>query len=63
MTRRRYKDDVVCGTCRHFVRHYIKWEEGIYHPLSLGHCVYPRVKDRDDNARCPRWEQRSEKTL
>ena len=45
----------VCGDCAHFRRHYIKWDEDRYVPLHLGHCVFPRLKDRREEEHCIHW--------
>ena len=53
------RDDVYCGSCGHFTRHYI-WRDGrqarnapngCFLPLSLGHCAHPRMKDRRELVR------------
>ena len=55
------RDDVYCGSCGHFTRHYI-WRDGrqarnapngCFLPLSLGHCAHPRMKDRREDQSCP----------
>ena len=51
------RDDLRCGSCGHFVRHYIWWF-GRFRPLSVGHCVHPRVKDRREGQSCPLWVPR-----
>ncbi len=40
------RDVPMCANCEHFYQHYIK-QGTDYHPLSFGHCAYPRMKDRD----------------
>ena len=47
------RDDVYCGSCGHFVRHYVWWF-GRFSPLHTGHCVHPRIKDRREDQSCPR---------
>ena len=53
-----------CGTCGHFIRHYV-WKEtrdvpgGCFLPLALGHCTYPTLKDRRDGQACPLWIPRT----
>ena len=51
------RDDVYCGSCGHFTRHYI-WLDGLrarnapggrFLPLSVGHCAHPRMKDRRED--------------
>lgn len=44
-----------CGNCKHFVKHYIREAKGSYHPLWLGHCTHPRLKDRRVEEHCPHW--------
>ena len=61
------RDDVYCGSCGHFTRHYI-WRDGrqarnapngCFLPLSLGHCAHPRMKDRREDHSCPLWIPRT----
>lgn len=47
-------DDVACGNCAHFRRHYIKISSR-YMSLSVGHCVCLRSKDREEGQSCPNW--------
>ena len=55
------RDDVYCGSCGHFIRHYIWYvppcspDAGRFMPLGVGHCVYPRMKDRREGQSCPLW--------
>ena len=51
---KRYQSRELCGSCRHFRLHYWKFGER-YLPLELGHCVYPRLKDRRADERCIHW--------
>lgn len=44
-----------CGNCKHFRRHYIRCEGDHYYPISYGHCVFPRIKKRREEERCPHW--------
>ena len=48
------RDDACCGGCGHFIRHYI-WYHTQFTPLSVGHCTFPRVKDRQEGRSCPLW--------
>ncbi|MCI9402346.1 MAG: hypothetical protein HFF04_01565 [Oscillospiraceae bacterium] len=43
------EEQKTCETCRHFKRHYIHWSGKQYRPLHCGHCVHPRLKDREAN--------------
>ena len=36
-----------CGICKHFRRHYIKRGKNYYIALDMGHCIHPRLKDRE----------------
>ena len=36
----------LCGNCRHFRRHYIKFGRS-YQEILDGHCVYPMLKRRE----------------
>ena len=53
------RDDVYCGSCGHFIRHYIWYvppcspDAGRFMPLGVGHCVYPRMKDRREGQSSP----------
>ena len=50
-----------CGQCRHFRRHYVKFGRNRYHPMSKGHCVHPRLKDRSvDTPACGHFSLRRE---
>lgn len=53
-------DDTVCGSCVHFRRHYINCSSEFY-PLSVGHCVCLRPKDREEGSTCPSWKPREQK--
>ena len=37
----------TCESCKHFRRHYVRRERNWYIPLDMGHCTYPRLKDRE----------------
>ena len=51
----------ICEECRYFRRHYVKFGRNRYHPISKGHCVHPRLKDRSvDTPACPRFSFRRE---
>ena len=54
MSRTKLQQEEFCGNCAYFRRHYVKIR-GRYDPLHLGHCVYPRLKDRPDDEHCPHW--------
>jgi len=44
-----------CGNCKYFRKHYIRSYKGHYMPLGYGHCVYPRLKKRRAEERCPNF--------
>ena len=48
----------VCKGCKHFRLHYVKWGNLGYRELDLGHCVYPRLKNRRTDETCPHWTPR-----
>lgn len=52
--------DITCGSCTHFCRHYVK-DRSRYFPLTFGHCVYLRTKDRREDGACPAWRARPQK--
>ena len=52
-------DDKLCEHCRHFHRHYVRMGGNRYHPISVGHCAHPRLKDRCvDSPACARFSAR-----
>lgn len=59
------RDDVYCGSCGRVTRHYIWYVPpcspgaGRFMPLGVGHCAYPRIKDRREGQSCPLWVPRT----
>ena len=59
------RDDIYCGSCGHFTRHYVWYvppcppDAGRFMPLGVGHCVSPRIKDRREDQSCPLWVPRA----
>lgn len=49
------QSEEVCGDCRHFRLHYIRMTENYYVSIRYGHCVYPMLKKRRTEERCPHW--------
>jgi len=46
----------LCGSCAHFHQLYFKYDNSIvYHPSHIGHCTYPRVKDRCTFEHCANY--------
>lgn len=39
-------EENTCGGCVCFFRHYIR-DGRRYRPLPFGHCIYPRLKQRE----------------
>ena len=39
---------MTCKDCIHYRQHYIKFGRS-YRPIAYGHCVYPRLKKREQN--------------
>ena len=62
--RTRYYDDPrnrdgLCITCKHFYRHYLRWQPRDYRPLDAGHCVQSRrTKNRRAYDTCEHFEQK-----
>lgn len=51
-----------CGSCKHFMRHYIHYDDGEYVPILDGHCKRPRLKARKaDATACQYWEKQAER--
>lgn len=44
-----------CATCVHYRQHYILSTMGSFHPIWYGHCVTPRLKNRDPDEICEHW--------
>lgn len=50
----------TCETCKHYTQHYIKTEYG-YREIYCGHCVFPRIKNRDPYERkCSRYHEKKQ---
>ena len=43
------EEQKTCETCRHFRMHYVRQNKTWYMPMHEGHCVHPRLKDREAN--------------
>lgn len=55
--------EVCCANCRHFRLHYVRLQDNLpekYMPTAVGHCVYPRLKDRRAYDRCGDFERKDE---
>lgn len=52
----------VCANCRHFHQHYVQSDKNPTHavPIAMGHCSYPRVKDRNTGDICHYFEYEEE---
>ena len=49
-----------CGSCKYFIQHYIRYDDGEYVPILEGHCKKPRLKSRKaDTPACQYWEKQS----
>ena len=54
-------ENETCGSCEHFVRHYIRYDGGGYVPILDGHCKKPRLKLRNAKTEaCEHWEKKAE---
>lgn len=52
-------EDKICGNCKNFRLHYIRYGKGDYRPLLYGHCVKPRLKKRcAAETACIHWQKR-----
>ena len=49
-----------CINCGSFHQHYVYYY-GAYHISHIGHCSYPRCKDRYITDSCPHFRQTEEK--
>ncbi len=54
-------DVPLCEYCKHFTPHYIAWF-GDFKKLDRGHCVFPRIKNRDAYDTCQYFEKNEEAT-
>lgn len=54
-------DSQVCANCKHFYQHYVldSWSRS-YKKIHLGHCVYPRQKEKMVTNGCAHFEPRRE---
>ena len=50
----------VCINCEHFHRHYIH-AGSQYAPIELGHCCYPRTKQRGITESCKYFDLKERK--
>ena len=53
-------DETVCANCMHFHQHYVADSSVIGYcvPISMGHCDFPRMKDRRAYETCRNFEKR-----
>lgn len=49
--------ETVCANCTHFMLHYV-CIEGQMIPILRGHCMFPRIKDRNVGDSCPKFERK-----
>lgn len=49
----------VCANCKHFHQHYVRSSKNSNQavPTGMGHCSYPRVKDRNTGDTCHYFEK------
>ena len=48
--------DSYCQNCAHFYRHFV-YSNCRYHLLNVGHCAYPRLKDRLFDETCSHFKE------
>ena len=54
--------DKLCEHCKYFIQHYVCLRKNHYTPISQGHCIHPRLKNRCvDSPACDRFSSRPEK--
>ena len=52
-----------CRNCANYIPHYVRNSESQEHDLlEMGHCVYPRVKNRKADDVCHHWSARGKDT-
>lgn len=51
----------VCANCTHFVQHFMYDPKLGYTLMHMGHCVYPRMKERKAYDDCKHFENRHER--
>ncbi len=39
-------NEKTCESCEHYIPHYVRIGRK-FHKIDFGHCVYPRIKNRD----------------
>lgn len=49
-------DSPICANCKHFYQHYVKYAPTHYVPIHLGHCAFPRLKDRMATDTCKHFQ-------
>ncbi|WNX85032.1 hypothetical protein RWV98_01795 [Agathobaculum sp. NTUH-O15-33] len=50
--------EAICKTCKYFYQHYIRLTKDRYTITPSGHCVYPRIKLRHEDApACPHYQE------
>lgn len=62
MPRTRCKTEETCGECLHFLRHYVQLKDASFLPTQFGHCIHPRVKERQADEHYPCWTPAPEDT-
>ena len=45
------KQEMVCASCKHFWQHYV-FDGDAFRKCNAGHCVYPRLKNREPADGC-----------
>lgn len=57
------KEINICKDCKHFRQHYVYINDDIkhgYEPCNVGHCTYPRLKDKEATDTCKYYERKRE---
>ena len=50
------RGEILCANCKHFHQHYIAMTPKHVYPIHVGHCSFPRMKDRMVTDACERFE-------
>lgn len=52
----------TCEQCKRFRKHYVRVNDRLFMPIHTGHCVYPRIKTRKNEApACAHFLERAPK--
>lgn len=52
--------ECVCVNCKHFIQHYVLFDEQYMVPTSAGHCGVPRMRNKCAADTCKHFERRED---